>query len=101
MLSLLDLFRTSVEQVFMDGPVVEMLLKEVNSKNIKTLLYYLNQNRKLGGLESTLHDYSIAPLYDDKKVNGPLFPKLKQFTVTSNVSISQKQVTFRPFRHNS
>lgn len=30
MLSLLEIFRTSVEQVFMDSPVVEMLLKEVH-----------------------------------------------------------------------
>jgi hypothetical protein len=83
LVSLLEVFRTSVEQVFMDSPVVEILVKEVNTKKVNALLYQFNLHRKCGP-SMDFEQHSLAPINRQTGPLGPMFPNLKQFTVTSN-----------------
>lgn len=83
LIALLEFFRNSVEHVHMDSPIVEMLLKDMNNQKVTQLLSLLCKTRRVVGFRA-YEEHGIAPLYEPHPLQGPFFPKLKQFTVTSS-----------------
>lgn len=58
---------------------------QVNTKKINALLVFFSQNRKCDA-DFTCEETTIAPVMKSQLPLGPMFPALKQFVVTSNVS---------------
>ncbi|GMT36336.1 hypothetical protein PFISCL1PPCAC_27633, partial [Pristionchus fissidentatus] len=96
MISLIAIFRHSAEQVYMDSPVVDLLLKHLNSSKVNSLLQLLTQKRRQSFSHPTPISYFL-PLDDahnelvltnrsSPEPSGPFFPRLKKFTVTANKS---------------
>ncbi|VDM54454.1 unnamed protein product [Angiostrongylus costaricensis] len=83
LISLLKVFQQHATHIHMDSPVVELLVKEVNTKKINALLLFFSQNRKCE-MDLTCGETAIAPMMKSQLPIGPMFPSLKQFTVTSN-----------------
>ncbi|KAE9414662.1 hypothetical protein Angca_001914 [Angiostrongylus cantonensis] len=83
LISLLKVFQQHATHIHMDSPVVELLVKEVNTKKINALLLFFSQNRKCD-MDLICGETAIAPMVKSKLPTGPMFPSLKQFTVTSN-----------------
>ncbi|KAF8355481.1 hypothetical protein PRIPAC_97104 [Pristionchus pacificus] len=95
MISLIAIFRHSAEQVYMDSPVVDLLLKHLNSSKVHSLLQLLTQKRRQSFSLPTPISYFL-PLDDTHNElvlpnktaveSGPFFPRLKKFTVTADKS---------------
>ncbi|WKY15115.1 hypothetical protein Q1695_000544 [Nippostrongylus brasiliensis] len=83
LLALLKVFRDNVVHIHMDSPIVELLVKEVNTKKINALLLFFSQNRKCD-TDFTCEETTVAPMMKSQLPLGPMFPSLKQFIVTSN-----------------
>ncbi|KAL6723237.1 hypothetical protein Aduo_018264 [Ancylostoma duodenale] len=83
LVALLNLFRENAIHIHMDSPIVELLVKEVNTKKINALLVFFSQNRKCG-TDFTCEETTIAPMTKSQLPLGPMFPALKKFTVSSN-----------------
>ncbi|KJH40239.1 hypothetical protein DICVIV_13821 [Dictyocaulus viviparus] len=83
LIMLLKVFRENAVHVHMDSPVVELLVKEVNTKKINALLLFFSQNRKCD-MDLTCEETAIIPVIKNQIPLGPMFPSLRQFTVTSN-----------------
>ncbi|VDO88448.1 unnamed protein product [Heligmosomoides polygyrus] len=100
LLALLQLLRENVVHIHMDSPVVELLVKEVNTKKINALLVFFSQNRKCDA-DFTCEETTIAPVMKSQLPLGPMFPALKQFVVTSNVVLGESwcRSKQRLFRH--
>ncbi|KHJ77621.1 hypothetical protein OESDEN_22759 [Oesophagostomum dentatum] len=85
LVALLNVFRENAIHIQMDSPIVELLVKEVNTKKINALLVYFSQNRKCDA-EFTCGETAVTPIIKSQFPLGPMFPALKKFTVISNVS---------------
>ncbi|KAJ1346699.1 hypothetical protein KIN20_001587 [Parelaphostrongylus tenuis] len=83
LISLLKVFQQHATHIHMDSPVVELLVKEVNTRKINALLLFFSQNRKCD-MDRICEETAIMPMMKSQLPIGPMFPSLKQFTVTSN-----------------
>ncbi|KAK6765784.1 hypothetical protein RB195_025602 [Necator americanus] len=83
LVALLNVFRENAIHIHMDSPIVELLVKEVNTKKINALLVFFSQNRKCDK-DFTCEETTIAPVMRSQFPLGPMFPALKTFTVISN-----------------
>ncbi|KAK5975481.1 hypothetical protein GCK32_005125 [Trichostrongylus colubriformis] len=83
LIALLQVFRENAIHIHMDSPIVELLVKEVNTKKINALLLFFSQNRKCDA-DFTCEETTVAPMMKSQPPLGPMFPALRQFIVTSN-----------------
>ncbi|KHN75494.1 hypothetical protein Tcan_16611 [Toxocara canis] len=85
LLHLLITFRRKIKQLYIDSPVIELLVAEVNKQQVNFLLALLCSSRKSnqGGSLCKERLTTIAPLIEQHLPNGPFFPHLKQLTITS------------------
>ncbi|GMT07320.1 hypothetical protein PENTCL1PPCAC_29494, partial [Pristionchus entomophagus] len=96
MISLIAIFRHSAEQVYMDSPVVDLLLKHMNSSKVHSLLQLLTQKRRESSSFLPTPISYFLPLDDSHSGlvlpnktavdAGPFFPRLRKFTVTADKS---------------
>uniref|UniRef100_A0A158R5Q6 F-box domain-containing protein n=1 Tax=Syphacia muris TaxID=451379 RepID=A0A158R5Q6_9BILA len=76
----------SVEHLCVDSPVIEMLVAEVNKRQVKLLVSLLSQSRTTAKDQCCFNEYTIAPVNHLYLPDGPFFPLLKQLTITSQTS---------------
>ncbi|CAJ0582624.1 unnamed protein product, partial [Mesorhabditis spiculigera] len=83
LIKLLQFFRQSVQFVHMDSPIIELLLKDLNNQKVTELLRLLNESRR-PGWKVPYTEHCVASRFEPHPLIGPFFPRLKQFTITSN-----------------
>uniref|UniRef100_A0A9J2PJN5 F-box domain-containing protein n=1 Tax=Ascaris lumbricoides TaxID=6252 RepID=A0A9J2PJN5_ASCLU len=84
LLHLLITFRRKIQQLYIDSPVIELLVAEVNKQQVNFLLASLCGSRKSNREENFCNEgLIIAPLIKQHLPSGPFFPHLKQLTITS------------------
>jgi len=86
LLHLLFTFRHNIEQLFVDSPIIELLVSQINRQQVALLLELLKCSRtpcKQGsGKSDDSSAIACAEKHDDLPCR-PFFPKLKKLTVTS------------------
>uniref|UniRef100_A0A915M2H7 Uncharacterized protein n=1 Tax=Meloidogyne javanica TaxID=6303 RepID=A0A915M2H7_MELJA len=95
LVQLLTAFRHSVEQLYMDSPIIELLVSQINRKQMSILLNMLKNSRtfvsspcknsRMGdgnGGGYSAHDLVRVPPPQSIPY-GPFFSKLKKLTITS------------------
>uniref|UniRef100_A0AC34QT43 Uncharacterized protein n=1 Tax=Panagrolaimus sp. JU765 TaxID=591449 RepID=A0AC34QT43_9BILA len=82
LLQILSTFRFYIEELFMDSPIIELIVSEINKQQVNLLIEILKNTRKLNEkIEST--NNSLTTRSFSKVVSGPFFPNLKKLTITS------------------
>lgn len=75
-----------VEHLCIDSPIIEMLVAEVNKRQVKLLVSLLCQSRTTSMEQCCFNEFTIAPIDPLHLPEGPFFPHLKQLTITSQTS---------------
>jgi hypothetical protein len=89
LVQLLTAFRHSVEQLCMDSPIIELLVSQINRKQMSILLNMLKNSRTFASSPSKNYcgDYSAHDLVrvppPQNLPYGPFFSNLKKLTITS------------------
>jgi replication initiation and membrane attachment protein DnaB len=85
LIQLLTTFRHSVQQLFMDSPIIELLVSQINKQQVALLLEMLRGARKLTdeNLVQAKSSHEIATVNRPDVPYGPFFPNLKKLTITS------------------
>uniref|UniRef100_A0A1I7STZ2 F-box domain-containing protein n=2 Tax=Bursaphelenchus xylophilus TaxID=6326 RepID=A0A1I7STZ2_BURXY len=86
LLEVLSVFRNSAQQLFMDSPVIDLFVSQINKEQLYSLIELLRKNRTLKRT-SAFFDSNVKildmPPQKSLMPYGPFFPNLKKFTVTS------------------
>ncbi|KAI6187898.1 hypothetical protein M3Y98_00295400 [Aphelenchoides besseyi] len=86
LIEILTVFRLFIEQIFIDGPVMNSLVSQLNRQQMYTLLMTLRNERKTQTANSvcTSSSRSLAAFNPQPTTPlGPFFVNLKKLTVTS------------------
>ncbi|KAI6214841.1 hypothetical protein M3Y94_00315900 [Aphelenchoides besseyi] len=86
LIEILTVFRLFIEQIFIDGPVMNSLVSQLNRQQMYTLLMTLRNERKTQTVNSmcTSSSRSLAACNPQPTTPlGPFFVNLKKLTVTS------------------
>ncbi|VDD93210.1 unnamed protein product [Enterobius vermicularis] len=76
----------NVEHLCIDSPIIEMLVAEVNKRQVKLLVSLLCQSRTTVKEQSCFNEFTIAPIDNVHLPEGPFFPNLKQLTISSQTN---------------
>uniref|UniRef100_A0A914YN32 Uncharacterized protein n=1 Tax=Panagrolaimus superbus TaxID=310955 RepID=A0A914YN32_9BILA len=79
---LLVAFRFNVEELFMDSPIIELLVAQINKQQVNLLIEMLKTSRKPTNYNG-YEDHSLTTLSSSSAIPGPFFPILKKLTITS------------------
>lgn len=82
---LLGAFRYNVEELYIDSPIIELLVAQINKQQVNLLIEMLKTSRKPNG-HGNFSENSLASISDSGVIPGPFFPILKKLTITSKVS---------------
>lgn len=92
LLQILSTFRFYIEELFMDSPIIELIVSEINKQQVNLLIEILKNTRKLNEkIEST--NNSLTTRSFSKVVSGPFFPNLKKLTITSQVKKNNFEIS--------
>uniref|UniRef100_A0A7E4VMG9 F-box domain-containing protein n=1 Tax=Panagrellus redivivus TaxID=6233 RepID=A0A7E4VMG9_PANRE len=84
LLQVLTAFRLHVEELFIDSPIIELLVAQINKQQVNLLVEMLKSTRRFDDAHSQLStDRAIANLSANNAIPGPFFPVLKKLTITS------------------
>ena len=101
LIQLLTAFRFSIQELFMDSPIIEILVSQINRQQVNILLDLLRNSRRtkanqdqVPSTKGFLQNFHIPQLFFESApvvlVNrpnnlpyGPFFPHLKKLTITS------------------
>lgn len=76
----------NVEYLFIDSPIIELLVAEINKRQVNLLVSLLCQSRTTSKEQCCLNEFTIAPVDRVKLPDGPFFPHLKQLTIASQTN---------------
>ncbi|TMS36378.1 hypothetical protein L596_003556 [Steinernema carpocapsae] len=84
LVEILSVFRQTVEKLFLDCPVMEFLVSQVDKQQLNVLHFCLVNSRKQS-MESGATTFDPEGILSerDAHLESPFFPKLRQLTVTS------------------
>jgi hypothetical protein len=80
---LLVAFRYNVEELYMDSPIIELLVAQINKQQVNLLIEMLKTSRKPAANSNGFGDHSLTTLPNSSAIPGPFFPILKKLTITS------------------
>jgi hypothetical protein len=85
LVQVLSTFRQHVEQIFVDGPIIELLVSQINKQQLTLLMEQLRLSRKIPHDETKASPSKrvLVPVHEPHMPHGPFFPKLKKLTITS------------------
>ncbi|CAD5214834.1 unnamed protein product [Bursaphelenchus okinawaensis] len=86
LLEILSVFRSSTQELFMDSPVIDLFISQINKEQMYALIELLRKNRVMKKSTAIFDAHvKILDLPPQKSLVpfGPFFPNLKKFTVTS------------------
>uniref|UniRef100_A0A914DZZ6 Uncharacterized protein n=1 Tax=Acrobeloides nanus TaxID=290746 RepID=A0A914DZZ6_9BILA len=85
LIQILTVFRANVAQLFIDCPIIELLVSQINREQVNLLMEMLRSSRILPPDEfPKKYDYnSVARRNSIGLQSGTFFPKLKKLTITS------------------
>jgi len=83
LLQLLGVFRNYVEKLFIDSPIIELLVSCINRQQITMLLEALRIGRKTGDTIYSNKIQTIATNSNTPTSYGPFFKNLKRLIITS------------------
>ena len=82
LLRLLMAFRHYVEELFMDSPIIELIVSQINKQQVNLLIEMLKSTRKFTD-NQTSEDRSLISSFFPETIPGPFFTNLKKLTITS------------------
>lgn len=84
LLRLLMAFRHYVEELFMDSPIIELIVSQINKQQVNLLIEMLKSTRKFTEQQNS-EDRSLISSFFPEPIPGPFFTNLKKLTITSQV----------------
>ncbi|VDN28951.1 unnamed protein product [Gongylonema pulchrum] len=88
LLRLLFTLRRKVEQLFVDSPVIELLVAQINKEQINMLIEIVGLSRKLSHCQSRCSKkLEVAPRQRTHLPEAPFFPSLKKLSIVSKVTL--------------
>jgi len=82
LLRLLMAFRHYVEELFMDSPIIELIVSQINKQQVNLLIEMLKSTRKFTEQQNS-EDRSLISSFFPEPIPGPFFTNLKKLTITS------------------
>ncbi|KAI1717250.1 hypothetical protein DdX_06987 [Ditylenchus destructor] len=86
LIQLLTAFRQNVQQLFIDSPIIELLVSQINRQQVNILIDLLRNSRPAFNGKESPEKRSSAIFQLNKPTGlpyGPFFPRLKKLTITS------------------
>ncbi|VDM98128.1 unnamed protein product [Thelazia callipaeda] len=91
LLRLLFSLRLKTEQLFIDSPIIELVVAQINKEQINMLIEMVSHSRNTTRCRNTMHNQKLQlttchPIYFPET---PFFPNLKKLSITSKTSQMQ------------
>ncbi|VDN94006.1 unnamed protein product [Brugia pahangi] len=88
LLHLLFTLRRKVEQLFIDSPIIELLVAQINKEQINILIEMVSLSRKVNCCRSATHNQQLklTPLHRIYFPDTPFFPNLKKLSIISKAN---------------
>lgn len=84
LIQLLSSFRHNVEHLFVDSPVIELLVSQINRQQVALFVEIFKFSRTPTKQNFMNKETAVSAVDHSSVPDGPFFPKLKKLTVTSN-----------------
>ncbi|KAE9556358.1 hypothetical protein FO519_000398 [Halicephalobus sp. NKZ332] len=82
LLRILMAFRHYVEELFMDSPIIELIVSQINKQQVNLLIEMLKITRKVNESQSS-GSRGLISTSSPETIPGPFFTNLKKLTITS------------------
>ncbi|CAG9539072.1 unnamed protein product [Cercopithifilaria johnstoni] len=89
LLHLLFTLRHKVEQLFIDSPIIELLVAQINKEQINMLIEMISLSRKINCCccDATRNrQLKLTPLHRIYSLDAPFFPNLKKLSIISKAN---------------
>uniref|UniRef100_A0A915Q2F0 FBD domain-containing protein n=1 Tax=Setaria digitata TaxID=48799 RepID=A0A915Q2F0_9BILA len=86
LLHLLFTLRRKVEQLFIDSPIIELLVAQINKEQINMLIEMVSLSRKMNRNATRGRQLKLTPLHRIYFPDVPFFPNLKKLSITSKAN---------------
>uniref|UniRef100_A0A0R3S2U3 F-box domain-containing protein n=1 Tax=Elaeophora elaphi TaxID=1147741 RepID=A0A0R3S2U3_9BILA len=88
LLHLLFTLRRKVEQLFIDSPIIELLVAQINKEQINLLIEMVSLSRKVNRCcgETRSRQLKLTPLHRIYLPDAPFFPNLKKLSIISKAN---------------